>query len=297
MSSAPNADSEAPLTMSLGDHLEELRKRLAMALLAPLPLFIIIFIFFSDACIEIRSEPIIAALARNGFAAELLVLSPPEILVTKLKLSAIVAVVASAPWILFQIWTFVAPGLYEHERRFVYFLIPGSAILVVCGVALLYFVMLPLMMHVLVMFGSGIEVPTAEPDLPPAVVAAVEGAESIPMRTMPPEPLADGATWFQVPELALYVAVADEDGIVAPVLVPHSPPGSLKQSFRLSFAINFTLILLLGIVVAFQMPLVILLLGWMDLASVEFLSAHRRYAVVVCGVVAAMISGQWFIGA
>ena len=81
-------------------------------------------------------------------------LGPAEVLVIKLKLSLIVAVVLSLPWVIWQAWLFIRPGLYVHERRFAYFLLPGSAVLTTIGLALMYFVMLPLMLPMLARYAS-----------------------------------------------------------------------------------------------------------------------------------------------
>src|SRR5207237_1033685 len=60
-----------------------------------------------------------------------------------LKLTAVVAFVTAMPWILYQVWAFVAPGLYRHERRMVVPLLATSSALFYLGVALAYFVVLP----------------------------------------------------------------------------------------------------------------------------------------------------------
>jgi Tat protein translocase TatC len=276
--------------MSFGDHLDELRRRLLLAVAAPLPLFIVIF-FFSDTLVEWLLLPVYDVLRHHDIASNLQVLSPPEFLLTKVKLSVIAALVVTAPWLLWQVWQFVAPGLYGHERRFVYFLIPGSAILTVCGIALLYFVMLPLMLHVLVMFGADIDIKTGAPEIDPQVQRYVETPAPVPEFLVPPAAPEVGTVWKDAWTGDVFVALPDEDGVVAPRRVPPpNPRGRIDQTFRVSFVVNFTLVLMLGITIAFQMPLVILLLGWLGLASVPWLRAKRRYALAICGVVAAVIT-------
>jgi len=273
-------------TMSFGDHLEELRRRILYALAAPIPLFIIIF-FFSDTLVEWLLLPVHDVLASHDLPTDLQVLSPPEFLLAKLKLSLIAAIVLTTPWLVYQAWRFVAPGLYQQERRFVYVLFPGSFILSIAGLLLLYFIMLPLMLHVLVMFGANINL---GPDPDPRILEALRATEDIPLRTAPPEPLEAGQVWMEAPKMELYVALADEDGAIAATLVPRSFSGQIAQTFRVSYVLNFTLVLMLGIVVAFQMPLVILLLGWMGLASTDWLRARRKYALVICGVISAVVT-------
>jgi sec-independent protein translocase protein TatC len=276
--------------MSFGDHLDELRKRLLLALAAPLPLFIVLFLF-SHTLIEWLVLPVYDVLHAQGLPPDLQVLSPPEFIVTQLKVSAIGAVIVSMPWIIWQAWQFIAPGLYQHERRFVYYLIPGSAILTVAGATLLYFAMLPLMLHVLVMFAADMEVGLGPSKLPAEVTAALETIEEVPVLTAPPEPLRPGEAWLRVPEMQFEVAITDpETGDVIVFVVPEGGDGRIEQHFRLSWVINFTLILLLGVVIAFQMPLVILLLGWIGFVSVDMLRRNRRYALAICGLVSAIVT-------
>ena len=85
-----------------------------------------------------------------------------------------------------------------------------------------------------------------------------------------------GDTWLLVPEMTLQLALTAEDGTVETVVVPPPLKTGIEQKFRVSFVINFALVLMLGIVIAFQMPLVILLLGWLNLASVAWLRSKRR---------------------
>ncbi|MDY7108484.1 MAG: twin-arginine translocase subunit TatC [Planctomycetota bacterium] len=276
----------ADYTMSFGDHLEELRRRLLYALAAPIPLFIIIF-FFSDTLVEWLLLPVYEVLRAHDLPTALQVLSPPEFLLAKLKLSLIAAIVLTAPWMIFQGWLFVAPGLYHHERRFVYLLFPGSFILSLAGLTLLYFVMLPLMLHVLVMFAADIELGPA-PD--PRILESLKTTGDIPVRVAPPQTPEAGEVWIQAPEMWLYVALEDDKGNVSAEMVPPFGSGQIQQTFRVSYALNFTLVLMLGIVIAFQMPLVVLLMGWMGLVTPQWLRAQRKYALVICGVLSAIVT-------
>jgi sec-independent protein translocase protein TatC len=276
-------------TMSFGDHLDELRRRVILSLVAPVPLFVAFF-FISDGLISWLLRPVYRVLRQHDLPTDLQVLSPPEFIVTKLKVSVIAALVLTAPWILWQAWLFIAPGLYRQERRFVNFLIPASGVLTIAGLALLYYVMLPLLLHVLVMFAANIEIDTGAPSPDPQVVTALASPEPLPIVTTAPTDPAAGERWLLAPNLTLHVAVADEDGVVSATLVPHGADGRIDQSFRISFAINFILVLMLGIAVAFQMPLVILLLGWVGLVTPAWLRKRRGYAAALCAVVSAIIT-------
>ncbi|MHC5027794.1 MAG: twin-arginine translocase subunit TatC, partial [Planctomycetota bacterium] len=119
---------------------------------------------------------------------------------------------------------------------------------------------------------------------------ALEGTADVPMRTAHPDPLVAGDIWLLVPELELYVGLPDEGMAVEAFHVPRRPRASVAQEYRLNTYISFVLMLLLGIVIAFQMPLVILLLGWVGIASPTWLRAQRRYALLACGVLGALLT-------
>ena len=111
--------------MTLGDHLDELRRRLVWCILAPLPIAIAAFMW-AEPIRNMLCEPVMAALVANDLPAQLQVLSPVETLTTDLKLAFVTAIVLGAPWILVQVWIFVKPGLFAHEKRFVRLLVPMS---------------------------------------------------------------------------------------------------------------------------------------------------------------------------
>ncbi len=277
--------------MSFGDHLDELRKRILFAILPPLPLAVVIF-FFSPTIIDLLLRPLYRVLGEAGLPQQVQALGPPEVVVTQLKLSLIAALIFSGPWLLWQAWLFISPGLYTHERRFVHWLLPGSAILTVAGVALMYFAMLPLMLRVLVMFGSSLNLtpPEITTDAVPApIVAPAAGVPAVTADPPDPEP---GQIWIKLPEAVLRIAVIPdaETGEIVTYQIAMTAGTMVSQQYRMSEYINFVLLLFLAIAIAFQMPLVILLLGWLGLASVEWLASRRRYALLVCGVLAAVIT-------
>jgi sec-independent protein translocase protein TatC len=279
--------------MSFGDHLEELRKRLILAAIVPLPLSVLLF-FFAASIRSILVLPALRAMEANGLPARLQALGPAEVLTTDLKLSFIFAAVISAPWILWQSWKFVEPGLYNQEKRFVYFLIPGSAILTAAGLALLYWVMLPLMLQVLISFGvPGPADAFGIPDSGTRIVESNnEGFPVFPvLEEMPTNP-APGQAWIEPSTRTLVVVVPTSDDATTFELlsVPLSRAGTISQEFRLGEYIGFVLTLALAVTVAFQMPLVILLLGWAGIADRKFLTANRRYAVLICAILGAILT-------
>jgi sec-independent protein translocase protein TatC len=138
----PSADGAF---MPLVDHLAELRRRIAVALLAIAAGAVGGFIF-AGQIIEVLKAP-------YG-DAPLILLSPGEGFFTTLKISLAVGVVLGMPVILFQLWRFVAPGLTPEERRLARPWVPLALVFFVLGVAIAY-VVLPFAIAFLSSFGTG----------------------------------------------------------------------------------------------------------------------------------------------
>jgi Tat protein translocase TatC len=287
---ARKPDHSAEHTMSFGDHLEELRRRVFLALAAPIPLAIVVF-FFTDTLIEVLLLPLYRALADNNLPQHVQALSPPEVVFTQLKLSLITAMIVSAPWMLWQAWMFISPGLYQHERRFVNLLLPGSAVLTAAGVLLLYYFMLPIMLSVMVSIGANVKVHPPTQPADPRIKAAMQMQQPIQILSAAPASPQPGQKWLVWPDISRgYIAAANADGSIVTLPLHAAPAATISQQFRLSEYINFVLVLALGTAVGFQTPLVVMLLGWVGIATPQWFRQQRRYALFACGVAAAVIT-------
>ncbi|EJL6655473.1 twin-arginine translocase subunit TatC [Vibrio cholerae] len=132
--------SSVEQTQPLISHLLELRNRLLKAVAAVMVIFIGL-IYFSNEIYEFVSKPLVERLPAGATMIATDVASP---FFTPLKLTLIAAVFLAVPFILYQVWAFVAPGLYKHERRLIFPLLVSSSLLFYCGVAFAYFVVFPL---------------------------------------------------------------------------------------------------------------------------------------------------------
>ncbi|XAW89486.1 twin-arginine translocase subunit TatC [Vibrio sp. CDRSL-10 TSBA] len=132
--------SSVEQTQPLISHLLELRDRLLRCIAAVIVVFVGL-IYFSNTIYEFVSRPLVDRLPEGATMIATDVASP---FFTPLKLTLIVAVFISVPFILYQVWAFVAPGLYKHERRLIFPLLLSSSLLFYCGVAFAYFVVFPL---------------------------------------------------------------------------------------------------------------------------------------------------------
>ncbi|NJD32730.1 MAG: twin-arginine translocase subunit TatC [Gammaproteobacteria bacterium] len=126
---------------TLISHLLELRERLLRATIAVIIAFLPLA-FYSNQLFTLVAQPLIDKLPEGTSLIATNVAAP---FMAPLKLSLIAAVFVAMPYILYQAWAFVAPGLYRHERRFALPLFMSSVILFYVGVAFAYFVVFPLM--------------------------------------------------------------------------------------------------------------------------------------------------------
>jgi sec-independent protein translocase protein TatC len=276
-------------TMSFGDHLEELRRRILYALALPVPAAIVMF-FFSNTLIQWLLLPLFEVLRDEGLQPHVLQLSPPEAIVTQIKLSIIAALIISGPWVLWQAWRFIGPGLYRHERRFVRFLVPGSVILTSIAVAMTYWVFLPLMLRVLVAIGMSMGAAGPTPSIDARAEEILKANPPMVIYESPPMNPKAGDVWLLWPDWKRSIAVPNASGGIDIIDAPHAGRGVVTQDFRLSEYVSFTLLFMLGTVVAFQMPLVVVLLGWVGVASPLWLRQNRKYALFICAIAAAMIT-------
>lgn len=121
-------------------HLVELRDRLLRAVLVVLVIFLGLFYFANDIY-ALLAEPLLAHLPEGGSMIATEVASP---FLTPLKLTLVTAVFVAIPYLLYQMWAFVAPGLYAHERRLIMPLLVSSTLLFYAGMTFAYFVVFPL---------------------------------------------------------------------------------------------------------------------------------------------------------
>lgn len=126
--------------MPLVAHLTELRDRLLRALLAVLILFIGLFPFANDIYAFV-SEPLRALLPPGASMIATEVASP---FLTPFKLTLFTALFLAMPYVLYQAWSFIAPGMYRHEKRLAIPLLASSVLLFYAGAAFAYFIVFPL---------------------------------------------------------------------------------------------------------------------------------------------------------
>jgi sec-independent protein translocase protein TatC len=122
---------------SFMSHLVELRQRLVRAVGATAAVFVVLFIYPGGGFIyDILALPLMNALPPDAKMIATGVITP---FMVPVKVTALVAFMVALPYVLYQAWAFVAPGLYEHEKKLAVPLIVASTVLFLIGVAFCYF--------------------------------------------------------------------------------------------------------------------------------------------------------------
>ena len=133
MSTAP-----AP-SASLFDHLLELRNRLLRSILGVLIIFCCL-VYFAQDIYQYVAQPLLATMPEGSQMIATDVASP---FFAPFKLTLVLSLFIAMPFVLYQIWSFVAPGLYSNEKRLIVPLMIGSTLLFYSGIAFAYFIVFP----------------------------------------------------------------------------------------------------------------------------------------------------------
>lgn len=126
---------------SLISHLVELRERLLRAVIA-IAILVVPCAVFQDRLFTLVATPLIEKMPQG---TSMIATSPVSPVMVPLKLAFMTAVFLAMPYVLYQVWAFVAPGLYKNEKRFAIPLVFSSIVLFYAGIAFAYFVVFPLM--------------------------------------------------------------------------------------------------------------------------------------------------------
>jgi sec-independent protein translocase protein TatC len=129
-------EKKLPLTA----HLQELRKRLIFSFMAIGVGFILCYAF-ADHIFNILAAPLTNELMPKG--GSLIFTSVAEAFFTYMKVALIAGIIVTSPFIVYQIWAFVAPGLYQKEKRYVVPFVLGSTLFFVLGILFGYYVAIP----------------------------------------------------------------------------------------------------------------------------------------------------------
>jgi len=140
-------DTPMPLTA----HLSELRSRLIWCMVALAVGFIVCY-GLSDKIVAALQSPVV--LVGQPIKVPLQIIAPAEAFVTYIKVGLIAGLFLVLPFVLYQLWKFVAPGLLEHEKKYTVPFLVGSAMLFYSG-GVIFYLVLPFIIHFLLSFAKG----------------------------------------------------------------------------------------------------------------------------------------------
>jgi sec-independent protein translocase protein TatC len=216
----PRQSEEPGARMSFFEHLVELRKRIISSLIA-IGIGMVVGLSVSKPGLVYITRPMTEALKRNHLDPYLYFTHPAGYVMLYINFGLYLGIALAMPWVLYQIWLFVAPGLYKHERKAVASFIGSAMVLFLCGVAFGYFVMLPQVLTFVVEFSN----------------------------TGPIKPWIDINEYF-----------------------------------------SLILIVLLGLGVIFELPVVVFILSLFGIVTPKFLLKNFRYAMLIITLVAAIVT-------
>jgi sec-independent protein translocase protein TatC len=138
-------------------HLIELRDRLLKAMVALLVVFGVLFYWARDIY-SFLAKPLLAELPAGSHMIAVEVAAP---FFVPIKVTMFVSLVIALPFVLYQVWAFIAPGLYSHEKKFAIPLVATSTVLFLIGMAFAYFIVFPVVFHFVATFTpEGVEMNT-----------------------------------------------------------------------------------------------------------------------------------------
>jgi Sec-independent protein secretion pathway component TatC len=296
MSSAPtatvgNAPKPAPRDnpdehrMTIGEHLEELRKRLFLGLGGfMLAFFVFMIPSIGEHVVYYVCRPLFIAQAHNKLSAQVYSTEAAETFMTYIKAAMISAAVIAGPWLIYQMWLFVAAGLYPHERKYVTKYLPLSIILFVTGVTFLYFYVLPLMLEFFLGFTFGMPMKLG-PDM-----GFKPGADSgiplvLPLLSHDPANPAPGSVWINATTGMIKICIAQGNFRV----IPFGSESVNTPMITLAAYFDMVIGMLLSFGVAFQLPLIVLALVRIGILEVAQLKHMRRIVYFALTIISAVI--------
>jgi sec-independent protein translocase protein TatC len=250
-------DSAAPLI----EHLAELRTRLIYSVGAFLVMMILCF-SFGSALLDFLLGPIERTMRSLGNPNPVMqYTAPQEYFFTLIRVSVVGGILLAFPVIAYQLWRFVAPGLYRNEKNAFLPFIIASPLLFVLGASFAHYVVVPLAMSFFLGFA----------DLP-SFVSAI---------------MADAVT----PTGQLLLPGSGGGAALPPVAeLTQSSGVSIVFNGKVNETLDITLKMIVAFGICFQLPVLLTLMGTAGLASSRGLRRTRKYAVVGILVVAALIT-------
>jgi sec-independent protein translocase protein TatC len=265
--------------MTVGEHLEDLRRRMILALIG-LGLVLLICLFRGDWILQQFCKPLYQALEARHLNAQIHYDQLGEGFSVWIQVNVIVATAIASPWIVYQLWLFVAAGLYPSERTYVTKYAPLSIILLISGILFVYFLVLPWTIGFFIDFADSVPIPEA-------VVTTTQPYTPFQIPQLngdPPHPR-EGEVWYDSNTSRMKFFNA---GVTRSIR--FTAEKLLAPDIALSEYIDLVIGMLLTFAVSFQLPLVVLALARIGILEVEQLKGFRKVVYLIMAVLAAAIT-------
>lgn len=154
-----NYDPLANSRMSFGDHLDELRSRLIKSIYGLIAGFGLCF-YFRDEILHHLAQPFLVAMELSNIEPQLMATTLPEAFMMSVRLSLYMGLFVSSPWIIYQLWGFIAAGLYPKEKRYVNVFMPFSAVLFVLGCVFFIQIVAPISFNFFIRWTTNTKTPS-----------------------------------------------------------------------------------------------------------------------------------------
>jgi len=275
--------------MTIGEHLEELRARVVLGLLGFSVAAIVCLLVGKDYLVPAFCRPLIIAMAEEHLNPQLIVTEAQEGFMVWIKISLICAAAIASPWMVYQVWKFVASGLYPTERKVVTKYLPLSITLLISGMLFLYFYVLPISVKFFFVFNNEIPLEMPKIQVDPKTIPSTQPSVVIPQIIGDPPNPAPFQLWFDRSENRLKMFLPNESHRHEVQVIPFGPSTLIAPMIALARYIDMVVNMLLAFGISFQMPLVVLALVKVGIFEISTLRKMRRYVYFIIAVIAGCI--------
>ena len=283
MTNARSVDDQR--RMVFGEHLEELRRRLVWSIVG-VGAAVCVTMPMGRRIVVWLCEPLVEAQHGAGVVPGTYVFSPLGGFGIYLKVVFLSALVLGMPWVMYQCWLFLSLGLHEHERRVVRVIAPLSAGLTGCAVLFVYYVMLPVCLWFLISFSASYPSVMLDGDGNNGVGSVIWNAQiRVPVVQVDPVMPGEGQVWFREDQGRLKLFDGEQLHVVG-----FGRGGMVEPMLEIGRYLHFATVLGVGVVMGFQLPVVMLALGWVGVLRSGKLSRYRKHCVLACFVVGALLT-------
>jgi sec-independent protein translocase protein TatC len=269
-------------------HLDELRTRLVHTAYGLIIAFAAAYAF-KEHIYAFLTTPLLES-SQQG--VELIYLDPTEAFFTYIKVSFLAGLVVASPWVFYQIWKFVAPGLYQKERRMVWPFVISASALFIGGSMFCFTTVFPWAFTFLRSFETQPQDKTPLPPDRPAIVEMVRGEIDQRLKALGGGEVVAAMPPAQRDQVARRIEDQVLNRLLEALTQERTKPGQLtiKAQFTMRAYLSFTALLLIAFGVIFETPLVLVFLGRVGIVSSAGLRKKRKYAILGMFVVAAILT-------